>query len=65
MGPRLYLQDWNDFAAKTNFGIVLEYFCGIDVRLRSFLSEEKKEEKLDLEYFCPKKQKGERELDSK
>ena len=39
---------WNDFAAKTEFGIVLEYFCGIEVGIWIFLSEEKREEKLDL-----------------
>ena len=65
MGLRIFLRDWNDFAAKTKFGIVLEYFCGIEVGLRIFLSEEKKEEKLDLENFCPKRQKGEKELDLK
>ena len=60
MGPRIFLRDWNDFAAKTEFGIVLEYFCRIEVGLRIFLSEEKKEEELDLESFCPKgkKEKG-------
>ena len=30
-----------------------------------FLFEEKEEEELDLEKFCPEKQKGERELDLK
>ena len=38
---------------------------GIEIGLRMFLSEEKKEERLDLENFCPKNQKGERELDLK
>ena len=65
MGLRIFLRDWNDFAAKTEFGIVLEYFCRIEVGLRIFLSEEKTEEELDLENFCPKNQKGERELDLK
>ena len=46
---------------KTEFGNVFEYFCGIEVGLRIFLSEEKREEKLELEKFCPKKQKGERD----
>ena len=59
------MRDWNDFAAKTEFGIVSEYFCGIEVGLRIFLSEEKEEEKLDLHNFCPEKRKGERELDLK
>ena len=54
--------DWNDSAPKTKFGIVLEPICGIEVGLTIILSEEKEEEKLDLEKFCPKEQKGEREL---
>ena len=33
--------------------------------LRMFLSEEKKQEKMDLGPFCPKKRKGEGELDLK
>ena len=65
MGLRIILQDWNDFAAKAKFGIVLGYFCEIDAGLIKFLSEEKRQEKLDLENFCPEKQKGERELDLK
>ena len=54
MGLRVFLRNWNDFAAKTEFGIVLEGFCRIEVGLRIFLSEEKREEELDLENFCPK-----------
>ena len=54
MGLRIFLRDWNDFAAKSEFGIVLEYFCIIEVELSIFLSEEKREEELDLENFCPK-----------
>ena len=49
MGLRIFLRDWNDFAAKTNFGIVLEYFWGIEVGLRIFLSDEKRGENLDFE----------------
>ena len=60
MGLRIFLRDWKDFAAKTQIGIVLESFCDIEVGLRIFLCEEKKEEKLDLEKFYPIKQKGER-----
>ena len=26
--------DWKEFAAKTGFGIVLEYFCEIEMNLR-------------------------------
>ena len=65
MGLIIFLRDWNDFAAKTEFGSVLEYFCRIEIGLRIFLSEEKREEELDSENFCPKNQKGERELDLK
>ena len=54
----IFLRDGNDFAAKTDFGNVLEYFCKIEVGLRIFLSEEKREEEMDLENFCPKRQKG-------
>ena len=48
MGLRIFLRDLNGFAAKTKFGIVLEYFSRIEVGLRIFLSEEKREEELDL-----------------
>ena len=40
MGLRIFLRDWIDFAAETQFGIVLEYFAEL---------------KLDVEYFCPKR----------
>ena len=63
MGLRIFLRDWNDFAAKAKFGIVVEYFCGIGIGLRMFLSEEKREEKLDLEKFCLKRRMRERKLD--
>ena len=62
MGLRIFLGDSNDFATKTEFGIVLEYFCRIEIGLGLFLSEEEREEELNLESFCSKKQKGEREL---
>ena len=65
MGLRIFLRDGNEFAAETKFGIVLEYFCEIEVGLRIFLSKEKREEDLDLEIFCSKTQKGEREFDLK
>ena len=65
MGLRVFLRDWNDFAAKTEFGIVLECFCRTEVGLRIIFSEEKREEKLDLAFFYSKRQKGERELDLK
>ena len=57
------LRDWNGFAAKREFGIVSEYLCRIEVGLRKFLSEKEIEEKVDLENFCSKKRKGEREMD--
>ena len=62
MGLRTFLLDGNDFAAKKEFALVLEYFCKIEVGLRKFLSDEKREEELDLEKFCRKRQKGERVL---
>ena len=58
MGLRIFLRDWDEFAAKTEFGIVLECFCKIGVGLRIFLSKEKREEELDLENFLSKKEKG-------
>ena len=54
MRLRIFLLDWNEFAAKTEFGIVLEFSCKVGVGLRIFLSKEKREEELDLENFCPK-----------
>ena len=62
MRLRIFFRDWNNFAAKTEFGSVLEYFCRMVDGLGTFLSEEKREAELDLENFCPKKQKGERDL---
>ena len=63
MGLPIFLRDENEFATKTEFGNVLEKFCKVEVGLRIFLSEGKRGEELDLENFCPKMQKGERELD--
>ena len=40
MGLRIFLRYWNESAAKTEFGIVLEYFCKFGVGLRIFLSED-------------------------
>ena len=34
MGLRIFLRIENDFAAKTEFGIVLEYFCEVGMKLR-------------------------------
>ena len=65
MGFGIFLRGWNDFAGRKEFGIVLECFCRIEVGIRLFLSGNKREEELDLEIFCPKKQTGERELDLK
>ena len=42
----------------TEFEIVLEYFYEIEVRIKLFLSEEEREEKLDLENFLSEKAKG-------
>ena len=49
MGLRLFLRDWNDFAAKTEIGIVLENFREIEVGLRICSSEDKGGKKLNLE----------------
>ena len=54
MGLRIFLGDWNEFAAKTELVIVSEFFCKIGVGVRIFLSKEKREEEVDLENFCPK-----------
>ena len=54
MGLRIILRNGDDFAAKTEFGIVLESFRGIEVGLRIALSEEKREEKLDFDFFVQK-----------
>ena len=61
MGLKIILRDQKDFAAKTEFEIVLEYFSRNEVGLRIFLSKEKREEKLALEIFV---QKGKREKGS-
>ena len=53
MGLRIFLRNWNEFETKTEFGIVLEYFCEIEVGLRIFSCEEKREEKLDSENLGP------------
>ena len=74
--PKLALVD-TVFASKTEFGLVLEYFCRIEVGLRiilsiekrekrdwtwKFLSKKAKERKGDgLEIFCPSR----KEKDSK
>ena len=34
MGVRIFLRNGNEIAAKTEFGIVLEYFCEIGMNLR-------------------------------
>ena len=65
MGLENFLRSCIHFVAQTEFGIVLECFWRIEVGLRIFLSEGNREEEMDLEIFCPKMQKGERELDLK
>ena len=60
MGLIIFLRDWSDFAAKTEFGSVLEYFCRIEFGLEIFLSEEKREEEFGLRNFLSKKAKGRR-----
>ena len=34
MGLRIFLRIENEIAAKTEFGIVLEYFCEVGMKLR-------------------------------
>ena len=34
MGLRIFLRDWNELAAETDFGIVLEQFCEVGMNLR-------------------------------
>ena len=47
MGLRIFLRDWNELAAKTEFRIVLEYF------LRSWCEFAAKTEFGNvLDYFC-------------
>ena len=41
----IFLRDWNDFAAETEFGIVLECFSEIEVGLRIFLVQKGEREK--------------------
>ena len=52
-----------NFMAKTEFGIVLEHFCKIEVGLRQLCPMRREKRNLDFEIFCPKEKKGERELD--
>ena len=46
MGLRMFLRDWKEFAAKTEFGIVLAYFCKIGVGHRKtfFVRREERRE---------------------
>ena len=48
LGLKKFLRHWNGFAAKTKFRNGLEFFGETESWL-IFLSEEKKEEKLDLD----------------
>ena len=59
MGLRIFLQDWNGFAANTEFKIVLKYFCKIGVGLRkNFCPKRREKRNLHLKIFCPKSKKG-------
>ena len=49
-------------AAKTGFGIVLEYVCRIEVGLRIFCPRGERRG-VGLRKFLSKKEEGERELD--
>ena len=64
MGLRIFLRDWNQFAAKTVFGIVLEYFCKIGVGLKKFCPKRKEKRNWTWKIFV-QMAKGERELDLK
>ena len=56
MGLRMFLRNWNEFATKIEFGIVLEYFCTIDAGLGIFSSKEAKGNKgVGLVIVCPSK----------
>ena len=57
MGLRIFLRDWNEFAAKTEFGIVLAYFCKIGVGLRKTFIRREKRRKIGLLKFLSKKAK--------
>ena len=61
----IFLRGWNDFAGKTEFGIVLEYFCRIEVRLRIFFVRREERKGIGLRKLLSKKQGGERCLDLK
>ena len=63
MGLRIFLRNWNDFAAKTKLRIFLEYLCRIEVGLTILFPEEKKEEKFGLRKILSKKAIREKELD--
>ena len=57
MAFRIFLRDWNDFVAEIDFGSFLEYFYRIELGIRIFLSEEKRELKFGLRKFLSKKAK--------
>ena len=65
MGLRIFLRGRIDFAAKTEFEIVSEFFCRIDVGLRIFVVQKEERRGIGLRKVLSKKQKGERELDLK
>ena len=65
MRLRIFLRDWKDFAAQTDFGVVLEYSCRIEVGLRIFFVRREQREGIGLRKFLSKKQNAERELDLK
>ena len=62
MGLRMFLRSGNEFAAKTELGIVLEYFCeiGKNLRLRQNLELSQNifaKLKLDLEFFVRREER--------
>ena len=62
MGLRMFCEIGIPLRLRQNLKLSKNIFGEFEVGLRIFLSEEKKEVKLDLEIFLSKKGKGEREL---
>ena len=57
MGLRMFLLNWERFAAKTESEIVLECFCGFGVGLRIFRQgRTRRRGILDLEVFCVRRE---------
>ena len=57
MGLRKFLRKWNDFAAKTEFGSVLEYFCRIEAGIRIFCPKKTEKRNWTQKNFVQKSKK--------